>query len=178
MTLRRLLFGLFALVCTALLGAAPAVLFGAGTAVAHSVPVASDPANGARVDSGPEQVSVTFNEALQESYAALTVTGPDGNQWSHGDPVVKGATISVGLGELGPVGDYTIAYRVTSADGHPVSGTRTFTLTEAGDGTPTSTTAAQSDESDGGVPIWPFVVVAVVLFVGGLAFVLRKPKNG
>jgi copper resistance protein C len=168
-TVRRLL--------TALIAIAFALL-GAGTAAAHSVAVASDPPDGARIASGPPQVSVTFNEALQESYAALTVTGPDGNQWTDGDPVVQGATIGVGLGELGPAGDYTIAYRVTSADGHPVSGTRTFTLTEAGNGTPATQSEAAAEDSDGGIPIWPFVIVAVVLFGGGLAIVLRKPKNG
>lgn len=151
-------------------------LFGAGPAAAHSVVVSSEPPNGARVESGPDRVSVTFNEALQESFAALTVAGPDGNLWSTGEPAVQGATVSVGLGELGPVGDYTVAYRVTSADGHPVSGTRTFSLTKAGNGTPVATTEP-TDESDG-VPIWPFVVVAVALFAAGLAFVLRKPKNG
>jgi methionine-rich copper-binding protein CopC len=150
-------------------------LLGAGPAAAHSVVVASEPSD--KIESGPDHVSVTFNEALQENFAALTVTGPDGNQWSTGDPVVAGATVSVGLGELGPVGEYTIAYRVTSADGHPVSGTRTFTLTKEGNGTPTAP-HEQHGESGDKLPIWPFVVVAFVLFAGGLMLVLRKPKNG
>jgi copper resistance protein C len=149
-------------------------LLGAGPAAAHSAVVASEPAD--EIASGPDRASVTFNEALQESFAALTVTGPDGNQWSTGDPVVAGATVSVALGELGPVGTYTIAYRVTSADGHPVSGTRTFTLTEEGNGTPTAT-QEQSGESEDRTPIWPFAAVAIVLVAGGLAFVLRKPKH-
>ena len=79
-------------------------------------------------------MSVTFNEALQESFASLTVVGPDGNLWSKGDPAVEGPTVSAELGDLGPAGVYTIAFRVTSADGHPVSGTRTFTLTQDGVG--------------------------------------------
>ena len=37
---------------------------------------------------------------------------------------------------LGPVGVYQVNYRVTSADGHPVTGQRTFRLTVAGTGTP------------------------------------------
>ncbi|WP_068279851.1 copper resistance CopC family protein [Aldersonia kunmingensis] len=167
--MKRLLIAIFVIAIGALLGAGPAA--------AHSVVVSSEPPNGERVESGPDRASVTFNEALQESFAALTVTGPDGNLWSNGEPAVQGATVSVGLGELGPVGDYTVAYRVTSADGHAVTGTRTFTLTQEGSGTPSATTEA-TDDSDDGLPIWPFVVVAVVLFAGGLAFVLRKPKNG
>lgn len=151
----------------------------AGPASAHSVVTGSTPEDGAQIAAGPEQVSVTFNEALQEAFASLTVVGPDGNLWSKSDPIVSGATVSTEVGELGPTGEYTIAYRVTSADGHPVSGTRTFTLTEEGSGTPgPAAGAGESDESgSGGVPIWVFVVAGVVVFAGALAFALRKPRS-
>lgn len=148
-----------------------AMLFGAGVADAHAVVTGSSPDDGARIETVPATASVTFNEALQTSFASLTVVGPDGNLWSTGDPVVQGATVSVGLGGLGPVGVYTIAYRVTSADGHPVNGTRTFTLTKAGTGTP-GAAADSGGATDDGVPLWPFVVGAVVLFALGLAFAL------
>lgn len=113
-----------------------ALTLSVGTASAHSVAVSSTPENASSVDTGPAQASVTFNEAIQAQFASLTVVGPDGNLWSRSDPTVSGATVSVDVGDLGPVGTYTIAYRVTSADGHPVSGTRTFDLTTAGSGTP------------------------------------------
>lgn len=152
-----------------------------GTAAAHSVAMSSNPEDGAQIATAPEQVSVTFNEDLQEQFAALTVVGPDGNLWSKSDPVIEGPTISVEIDGLGPVGEYTIAYRVTSADGHPVSGTRTFTLTEEGTGTPgepaSGEAAADGEEGGGGVPVWIFVVLAVVVIAGGLAFALRKPKS-
>ncbi|MCU1640982.1 MAG: hypothetical protein JWN03_1257 [Nocardia sp.] len=150
-------------------------LLGSGVASAHSVPIGSSPENGAHIDTSPATASVTFNEALQTSYPSMTVTGPDGNLWSKGQPKVDGQTISIEVGELGPVGDYKIAYRVTSADGHPVSGTRTFTLTKAGTGTPgpkADSAAKSGGGSDGGVPLWVFIVGAVVLFGGGLAFAL------
>jgi copper resistance protein C len=153
-----------------------AALLGVGVAGAHSAVVGVDPETGSSIAAGPEQVTVTFNEPLQTSFAALTVVGPDGNLWSKGDPTVSGPTISVPVGELGPVGEYTIAYRVTSADGHPVSGTSTFTLTEEGSGTPGAAAGSSSESSDdsGSVPLWPFVVAGVVVFGGGLAFALRK----
>ena len=155
------------------------LLFGAGTAGAHSVPVASTPDNGAQIATGPERASVTFNEALQSGFASLTVVGPDGNLWSKDSkPAVDGPTVSVEVGELGPVGEYTIAYRVTSADGHPVSGTRTITLTQQGKGTPgAKADGSDSPGNDGGVPLWPFIVAAIVLFGGGLAFALRSPRD-
>ncbi|MET8429652.1 copper resistance CopC family protein [Nocardia sp. NPDC004860] len=150
-------------------------LLGGGVADAHSAPISSSPDNGAQIDTSPASVSITFNENLQPAYPSMTVTGPDRNLWSKGQPKVEGPTISIEVGELGPAGEYTIAYRVTSADGHPVSGKRTFTLTKPGNGTPgpKADSAAKSGGSDGGgVPLWIFIVGAVVLFGGGLAFAL------
>ncbi|MFC9786815.1 copper resistance protein CopC [Rhodococcus sp. NPDC127528] len=157
-----------------------ATLVGGGVAGAHSVVTGSVPDNGASVATGPAQASVTFNEPLQSSFATMTVVGPDGNLWSKGDPTVQGQTISVPVGDLGPTGEYTIAFRVTSADGHPVSGTRTFTLTAEGTGTPGAKAGGSStsgDEGSGGVPLWPFIAGAVVVFGGGLAFALRRPRD-
>ena len=154
-----------------------ASMLGAGTALAHSVVISSTPENGAEIAAGPERVSVTFNEALQESFASLTVVGPDGNLWTKGDPAVEGPTVSAELGELGPAGVYTVAFRVTSADGHPVSGTRTFTLTQEGSGTPGAAADSSGESGSGGVPLWPFIVAGVLVFGGGLWFALRKPRG-
>lgn len=149
----------------------------APTASAHSAVVSSDPAAGAQVDKGPAQVSITFNEALQQSYPVMTVVGPDGNFWHDGDPTVQGPTIMVKLRELGPAGTYSINYRVTSADGHPVGGKRTFTLTTAGNGTPGASAESSETTSDDGPPLWPFIVVAVVVLAGGLAAVLWRTRR-
>ncbi|RVW07823.1 copper resistance protein CopC [Prescottella agglutinans] len=162
-----------------------ATMLGVGTASAHSAVVASDPANGAQIATAPARVSLTFNEALQEKFASLTVVGPDGNLWSKGNPSVQGDTVSVPLEGLGPVGDYTIAFRVTSADGHPVSGTQVFTLTQEGTGTPGpkaggggQSSNGSDESSDGGnTLIWVFVGVGVVVVAGGLWFALRKPRG-
>ncbi|MGV9413452.1 copper resistance CopC family protein [Nocardia sp. NPDC003693] len=154
-------------------------LLGAGTASAHSAAIGSTPENGAQIDTSPARVSVTFNEELQPSYPSMTVTGPDGNLWSKGEPTVEGSTVSIEVGELGPAGVYTIAYRVTSADGHAVKDKRTFTLTKAGNGTPGAKAGAagSSNGDDGGVPLWVFIVGAVVLFGGGLAFALLGGRS-
>ena len=152
-----------------------------GSAAAHSVALSSSPEDGAQSAEAPDRVTVTFNENLQEQFAALTVVGPDGNLWSKSDPIIDGATAAVELDGLGPVGEYTIAYRVTSADGHPVSGTRTFTLTQEGTGTPGKAASGDSgsesgDDGDSGPAVWWFVVAGVVVVAAGLVFALRKPK--
>lgn len=165
-------FALFAALMTAL-------LLGTGTAAAHSVALSSNPEDGSEIAQAPSTVSVTFNENINEEFAALTVTGPDGSRWSDGDPTVSGPTVSIDLAGLGPVGEYTIAFRVTSADGHPVSGTRTFTLTEEGTGTPVATADeadAADGSGDGGPQVWWFIVAGVIVVAGGLWFALRKPK--
>lgn len=150
-------------------------LLGTGVASAHSSVVGSVPEAGAQLEAGPARASVTFNEDLQVSYPSMTVTGPDGNLWSKGEPTVDGRTITIALGDLGPVGEYKIAYRVTSADGHPVSGKVSFTLTKQGNGTPgpkANANAKSGGDDGGGIPLWVFIAVAVVVFGGGLAFAL------
>ncbi|MGZ8177615.1 copper resistance CopC family protein [Williamsia sp. SKLECPSW1] len=147
----------------------------AGPASAHSTLVSSDPANGSSVATGPSSVTLTFNEALQDTYDALTVVGPDNRYWqSEGKARVEGPRISVGLRPLGPAGEYRINYRVTSADGHPVSGQVRFTLTTAGTGTP-GASASASTSDDGGVTWWPYVVgVVVVVAIGGTVLLVRR----
>nr|WP_280360763.1 copper resistance protein CopC [Nocardia wallacei] len=168
--IRRLLTGV---VAALLLGGLAAL--SAGPAAAHSAVIATDPADGAQLAAGPARVSLTFNENLQPSFPSLTVVGPDGNRWDKGQPEVSGPAVSVAVGELGPAGQYTIAYRVTSADGHPVSGTRTFTLTTPGNGAPGAKAGAASESGDGesgGIPVWVFIVAAVVILGGVLAVLL------
>lgn len=140
----------------------------AGVAGAHAARVAAAPAENAVVDTGPNRASATFNQPLQTTFAAMTVVGPDGNLWSSGEPQVQGAVISVGLRPLGPAGTYTVNYRVTSADGHVVSGSWSFRLAVPGTGQPGSG-AHIPDTSGNGIPAWPFVAGALVL-VGGAAF--------
>ncbi|WP_029116165.1 copper resistance CopC family protein [Mycobacterium sp. URHB0044] len=161
---------------TAVVAALLAVLAltGAGAASAHAARISTDPAPDAALSQGPDRVSATFNEQLQTSFAAMTVVGPDGNLWSTGPAEVRGAVASVALRPLGPAGTYTANYRVTSADGHVVSGSWSFRLTSAGTGTPGP--AAASGSGDGAVPVWPFVAVAVVIVgVGAWWAVRRRP---
>jgi copper resistance protein C len=150
-------------------------LAGAPSASAHAARVACDPAEGAKLARGPAQVSGTFNEPLQTAFAAMTVVGPDGNLWSTGDPRVDGAVISEPVRPLGPVGQYTVNYRVTSADGHPVTGSWWFELIAPGSGTPGAPAAAPADV--GGFPVWTFVAVGLVPIAIALGWALRRANR-
>jgi copper resistance protein C len=165
---------LFRLALVAALVAAMA-LASAPVASAHATRIATDPPDNTALASGPQRVSATFNEQLQPEFAAMTVVGPDANLWSTGDPQVQGAVIAVGVRPLGPAGTYTVNYRVTSADGHVVSGSWSFRLSVASTGTPgpsASTTAPSGD----GIPVWPFFVAAGVIVAAGAFWAARRQR--
>ena len=160
----------------ALLAGLVAVAIGlAPVASAHAVLLATDPARGATLATGPARVSATFNEPLQTAFAAMTVVGPDANLWSTGDPRLDGAVISVALRPLGPAGTYTVNYRVTSADGHVVTGSWTFELTTPGSGTPGP--PAASTAATGGIPVWPFVAAGAAVIAIAVGWALRRAKR-
>jgi methionine-rich copper-binding protein CopC len=146
----------------------------AGTASAHAIRIATDPAQDAALTHGPARVSATFNEQLQKDFAAMTVVGPDGNLWSSGDTQIEGAIASVAVLPLGPAGTYTVNYRVTSTDGHVVSGSWSFRLTTAGTGTPGPPAVGAGTGDDGGPPVWPFAVVAMVIVGAGALWAARR----
>lgn len=151
-----------------------AVLAAPGTAPAsaHTVLVSSDPPADATLTAGPTRVTATFNEELQTAFAAMTVVGPDANLWSAGEPELHGAVAAVAVRPLGQAGTYTVNYRVTSADGHVVSGSWSFTVTVNGAGTP-GPPAAGTGSGDR-IPLWPFGVGSAVLVAAAAAWSLRR----
>lgn len=149
-----------------------AMTAGVPTAAAHSTLTASEPAADATLSAGPASMSATFNEDLQPPFAAMTVVGPDGNLWSSGDPEVRGALVSVAVRPLGPAGRYTVNYRVTSADGHVIVGSWSFTVTVPGAGAPGPQVAAAGQIDR--IPLWPFIVGAGVLVAAAAAWGLRR----
>ncbi len=166
----RVLFRLGLLLAAMILAA----ILTAQVASAHATRVSSEPADGAVLTAGPDRVSATFNEQLQPDFAAMTVVGPDAHLWSSGDPNVQGAVVSVNVRPLGPVGSYTVNYRVTSADGHPVSGSWGFRLTVSGTGTP-GPAAAQPDTGDN-TPVWPFVAITVAAVGAAALWEVRRRR--
>lgn len=124
---------------------------GVPTASAHSVLVSSTPADGQTVDASPSEVTATFNEDISPEFAYLTVMR-DGTDHASGEPHVDGRTVSVAVPELEP-GDYTVGYRIVSADGHPVQGSVSFTIAgatqAAASPTAESTTASGSPAASG-----------------------------
>ena len=148
--------------------------FGMPVASAHTVLIDSDPPSGAALTFGPSRVSATFNEDLQPAFVAMTVVGPDQNLWSQGDAEVRGPVVGVALRALGPSGRYTVNYRVTSADGHVVSGSWWFTLTTSTTATPGPSAAPAAPPRS--IPLWPFAAGAVALAGAAAIWTLRRRK--
>lgn len=162
-------------------------LFGAATpAAAHNVLVESAPEDGTSLESSPDVIELTFDQAVQEGDVnQIAVTGPHGNQWVDDPVAIEQNVARTTLGELGQAGEYTIGYRIISADGHPVGDEIAFTLTSDEGGTPADDEpaedageAAGDDGADGGagVPIWAWLAGAGALLAAGIVLALRLGK--
>lgn len=160
---------------TTLLAGLVLVLLGAGPASAHSGLASTSPGDGAQVEASPAEVVLEFDEPVSTRLSRVQVTGPAGGTWTTGEPQVSGSTVRQPLAALGPAGTYEIAYRVVSADGHPVSGTSTFVLTAAGTGAPPPAQPAAGGGTDGdSPPVLPLAGGALVVVAAGAALVLRR----
>lgn len=148
---------------------------GAPTAWAHTALTSTDPAADSTVPAGPTRVTATFNEPLQPVFAAMTVVGPDGNLWSSGEAEVRDATASVALRPLGPAGAYTVNYRVTSADGHVVAGSWSFTLTAPAAGRPGPPVGTSGPDER--TLLWPFALGAAAVIAVAVVLVVRRRRT-
>ena len=144
-------------------------------ASAHAALISSSPADGAVVDAVPDAVELTFSEVVATP-AYVVVTGPDGRTVSEGKPQVADASVSQPTGPSDVEGQYTVNYRIVSADGHPVSGTVRFSV-----GSASERAASTSDARPRARGFWGEHWRRVVLAGGGLlagAAVLRSGLRG
>jgi len=114
-------------------------------ASAHDVLRSTNPADGAVVDRLPDRVVLTFDEPALAIGTEVVVTGPAGPV-SDGPPQLVDAEVRQPV-RAGPAGRYTVLWRVTSADGHPVSGTFAFTTQQGSAASPTATPATTTAPS-------------------------------
>lgn len=123
-----------------------ALVLGAVPAAAHNTLRSSDPADGGTVASAPAQVTLTFDQAALELGSEVVVTAEDGTVVSTGPVQLVDVSVVQPLAEDRPAGAYRVDWRVTSADGHPISGTFGFTATEAVGAAPAAEPTASATE--------------------------------
>ncbi|RIJ77879.1 copper resistance protein CopC [Nakamurella silvestris] len=155
-------------------------LLGAGVASAHNSLIGSTPAAGAQLTAGPAEITLSFDQPVQNYEPIVTVTGPPvteggpATRWEAGKITILDGNVTATVNPLGPAGEYIIGYRIISADGHPVTGDVRFNLTTAGTGTPNVVAAVESSSE---IPVWVWVVGGVVVLVilgGGAVLTTRR----
>jgi copper resistance protein C len=143
-------------------------------AYAHDELESSNPADGATLATAPSQVVLTFEEAPVDLGLQVVVTGPDGPV-SAGSARIQGADVVQDVQPQAPAGRYTVEWRVTSDDGHPVSGRFGFTAQAAGSPasagapTPAATPApAEAPRRDPLIPSWAWIIAGVIVIVAAI----------
>jgi copper transport protein len=117
-------------------------------ASAHAVLVATDPALGSAVPDNPppKEVVLTFSEPVKIRFGGVRVFDSSLKRVDTGEPrFVNDHTVAIGVKRLAD-GGYIVAWRVISADTHPVRGAFRFDV-----GSPTGPTGPMGPTgSDGG----------------------------
>jgi len=113
-------------------------------ASAHDSLSGSTPQDGQTVAKVPASIKLTFSEPPLALGSKVTVVDPDGRNWATGKVEIVDDVASQSVSPDAPSGEYTVTWRVVSADSHPIEGTFRFTATagNAASRTATATAAA------------------------------------
>ncbi|MFC7487931.1 copper resistance CopC family protein [Knoellia sp. CPCC 206453] len=170
-----------------------AMCAGALPASAHSRLLSISPADGAALPASPTEVVLTFNEPIDPQFVTVRITDSEGGNVVGQDATAEGAKVTLPISDPIAAGNYSVLYRVVSADSHPISGSTKFTIagnpqappattgTASGAATPTpsasssvasppvasaatgDTTAAPEGEDPGSTPMWVWFIVFAAL---------------
>ncbi|MGW0433391.1 copper resistance CopC family protein [Micromonospora sp. NPDC003197] len=182
-------------ILVAVIVAASVVLLPAGPAAAHNSLRSATPEREATLTAPPTEVVLEFAQSLNPAYTTIVVTDAARQRVATSEPVVTGTRGSVTFTEPLTDGGYTVAYRVVSADGHPVQGSYPFTVGQASGSTPSPNAAASTpatpagiaeaagpdSDDNGGVSGWLIAAgtVALVVLLAGTGYLLwrRRPAR-
>ncbi|WP_420111128.1 copper resistance CopC family protein [Pseudactinotalea sp.] len=169
-----------------------------GAAQAHSELVSSTPSDGGTTSEIPTEIVLEFNENIQEIGNEIVVVDPEGTPVADGEMVVDGPVVTQPI-STGAAGEYTVTWRVVSADGHPISGEFTYelqapttvdetdetteaTTTDAEETTEEASTAVESgesledEESGSGSTVPIFIGLGVLVLAGVVILVVRRRR--
>ncbi|GAA1476572.1 copper resistance CopC/CopD family protein [Nocardioides aestuarii] len=107
-----------------------ALLGTAAPAAAHAQLVATDPADGALLETAPSEVTLTFDEPVRLTAQEITVYDADGATVPS-SARTTGTDVVITLDDPSSLrGTHVVGWFVVSADGHPISGSLTFSVGE------------------------------------------------
>jgi YD repeat-containing protein len=166
-------------------------------AFAHAGLVSTSPVADSVVTTSPDQVVLTFDEAVLDQGAGILVTDQAGTHYEIANTLhFGGAKISIKLQPLGDAGVYTVAWRVVADDGDPQSQTYTFTYQPAGNSTgatstpsatasvtpsasaPPGNNASDSSGSSSAALWWVLLAAVVVIVIMGVIVLMRRGRGG
>lgn len=153
------------------------LLGGAAPASAHAALRTTDPDDGSVVQRAPRHLTLTFTESVGLLDDSFRVFGPDQRRVHTGEAQHadgRSDTARVGLPGKLARGTYTVAWRVVSADSHPVSGAFTFSVGKRSATTAQVDTGPDEDPLTGGLydAARYLAYLAAALLVGTVAFAL------
>ncbi|MFD8426647.1 copper resistance protein CopC [Streptomyces coelicoflavus] len=159
------------------------LLGGAGPASAHAALASTDPGDGTVLRRAPAHVTLTFSESVGLRDDSFRVLDPGGHRVHTGEAGrADGRADSVRVALPGELkeGTYTVAWRVVSADSHPVSGAFTFSVGRPSQAAAPVDTGPTEDPLTAGLHKTARYLsyLAVALLVGTAAFVaLCRPPD-
>lgn len=103
---------------------------GTSPASAHANLIATDPAEGAVLESAPDRIGFTFSESVLGVANGVKVFDAQGGPVAASSSA-SGSELSVTLDDKVADGTLVVVWRVLSADGHPISGSLSFSVGEA-----------------------------------------------
>lgn len=132
----------------ALLGAALLLLIPVSGAAGHAGLTSSDPADGTELAVAPEEVTLTFSEELLNELVEVSILDAAGDlvmatEAEQTPP--PGTDVIVPWPADLPAGQYSVAFRVVSEDGHPVTGQVSFSYADVAEPTAEPATAPTTE---------------------------------
>lgn len=185
---------------TALLLSGVAVVAMATPALADTELKGSSPHDGMTL-AAPQLIVLSFTGHVTLPANPITVTGANGASWTIGKATTKGPLVTAPVRQSGQPGLYKLNYRVISEDGDAVTGTVSFTIVSSTGAPPPTTTPPSSTESSapalhapshggsvalpdaastsdsGGIPVWVWILGAVVVFAVGVLEAFRVGRS-
>ena len=173
----------------------------APTGSAHADLQVSTPEDGESLEVAPEEIRLTFSEELFEELVEISILDAAGDLYSTigvEQTPPPGTDVIFPWPPQAPPGEYSIAYRVVSADGHPVTGTVSFSYAatapepsalepSSSDSTPSAQSSTPASSPTASAPfaspanesltssstdsssVTPFVATGIVLLLGVIA---------
>ena len=152
------------------------VVLGAAPASAHAQLQSSDPSPSSVLSVPPSQVVLHFGEPVEIDFGSIRVLGPLGNRVDLGGthhPPGDSEAVAIDLPPGLRDGTYVVAWRVISADSHPVHGAYIFSVGTAKGAAKANALAASVNAASGsaivGIAFWAIrfaAFVGLVLLVG------------